>query len=56
MTILFLVVGGNLLLFYGFFSLLGRTIFKESNIENEEPEKPELEREFKEIERELRML
>jgi len=53
MTILFLVVGGNLLLFCGFFSLLGRTIFK---IPNKEPEKPELEREMKEIEKELRRL
>ena len=52
MTILFLVVGGNLLLFYGLFTLLNRTVFKKPDTQ----EKPELEREFKEIQRELRML
>ena len=51
MTILFLVIGGNLLLFYGFFSLLGRYVFKEEELT---PEKSELEMEMKRIERELR--
>ena len=50
--IFFLVVVGNLLLFYGFFSLLNRSVFKKLDTQ----EKPELEREFKEIEKELRML
>ena len=49
MVILLLVIGGNILLFYGFFSLLGRTIFKEI----QEYENP-LEEEMKQIERELR--
>ena len=51
MTILFLVIGGNLLVFYGFFSLLGRYVFKEEELT---PEKFELEMEMKRIERELR--
>ena len=52
MTILFLVVGGNLLVFCGLFALLNRTIFKKPDTQ----EKPELEREVEKIEQELRML
>ena len=52
MTILFLVVGGNLLLFYGFFSLLGKTVFKKQTAEPES----DLQREMKQVEKELRML
>ena len=53
MTILLLVIGGNALLFYGFYLLLGRTVFKQ---DEQKPEKSELEMEMKRIERELRRL
>ncbi len=50
MTILFLVIGGNILLFYGLFALLSRTVFKKQI----QVEESELEIEMKRVERELR--
>ena len=53
MMILFLVIGGNVLVFGGFFSLLSRTIFREQDQKHEESE---VEEELKQLERELKSL
>ena len=52
MTILLLVVGGNILLFWGLFKILSLTIFKKTQKEGS----TELEDEVKLLERELRRL
>ena len=50
--VLFLHIGGNIILFYGFFKLLSLTVFKQ----NRDTKEPSKEKEIKRLERELRRL